>query len=122
MTPTRSNLEQWEFGSYEDYLKNYRIIAPEHFNFAFDVLDLMARETPDARALQWCTPEGEERGVHTFRTSAGVQPLRQHAQVPGHQAGATWSCWSEAALRILVFDHGAPQAGRPSPFLARPTF
>ena len=61
MTPYKKYLEQWEFGSYEDYLKNYKIVVPEHFNFAFDVLDLMGRETPDARALEWCNPAGEAR-------------------------------------------------------------
>ena len=61
MTPYKQYLEQWEFGSYEDYLKNYKINVPEHFNFAFDVLDMMARETPDARALEWCNPAGEAR-------------------------------------------------------------
>ncbi len=61
MTPYKKYLEEWEFGSYEDFLKNYKIVVPDHFNFAFDVLDEMARETPDARALQWCNPAGEER-------------------------------------------------------------
>jgi acetyl-CoA synthetase len=61
MTPYKKYLEQWEFGSYEDYLKNYKIVVPEHFNYAFDVLDYMARETPDARALQWCNPEGQAK-------------------------------------------------------------
>ncbi len=66
MTLYKQYLEQWEFGSYEDYLKNFRFVVPEHFNFAFDVLDRMAEETPDARALQWCNPEGEERAF-SFR-------------------------------------------------------
>jgi acetyl-CoA synthetase len=35
--------------------------VPEHFNFAFDVLDQMAREAPDERALEWCNPAGEAR-------------------------------------------------------------
>ncbi len=61
MTPYKDYLEQWEFGSYEDYLKNYKIVVPEHFNFAFDVLDRMGRETPDARALEWCNPSGEAK-------------------------------------------------------------
>ena len=61
MTPYKKYLEEWEFGSYEDFLKNFKIVVPDHFNYAFDVLDEMARETPDARALQWCNPAGEER-------------------------------------------------------------
>jgi len=52
-------LEQSKFGSYEDFLKNYRIIVPERFNFAYDVLDRMASETPDQRALVWVPVEGE---------------------------------------------------------------
>lgn len=62
----REYLEQAEFGSYEDYLKNFKILAPDHFNFAFDVLDRLGRETPDALALRWCNPEGEARDF-TFR-------------------------------------------------------
>lgn len=61
MTPYKQYLEQCEFGSYEDYLKNFKLVVPEHFNFAFDVLDKMAAETPDARALVWCNPQGEAR-------------------------------------------------------------
>ena len=66
MTLYKQYLEQWEFGSYEDYLKNFKFVVPEHFNFAFDVLDRMAEETPDARALQWCNPQGEARAF-TYR-------------------------------------------------------
>lgn len=66
MTPYKQYLEQWEFGSYEDYLKNFKIVVPEHFNYAYDVLDLLARETPNARALEWCNPEGEAR-TFTFQ-------------------------------------------------------
>lgn len=39
---------------------------PENFNFAFDVLDEIARRTPDAPALMWCDESGAERRF-TFR-------------------------------------------------------
>ena len=58
-------LEVSEFGSYEDFLRNYRIKVPENFNFAFDVVDRIAREEPEKRALLWHTPEGETR-LFTF--------------------------------------------------------
>ena len=63
-------LEQWEFGSYEDYLKNFRILVPQHFNFAFDVLDRLGRETPQAMALRWCNPEGEHQDFTFAQISA----------------------------------------------------
>ena len=54
-------LRKPEFGSYEDYLHNFRINVPENFNFAYDVLDVIAQEEPDKRALQWAHVDGRER-------------------------------------------------------------
>ena len=47
----REYLEDADFGSYEDFLRNYRIKTPENFNFAYDVLDRIAKEEPEKRAL-----------------------------------------------------------------------
>ena len=33
---------------------------PDNFNFGYDVVDRIAEETPDKRALVWCNVEGEE--------------------------------------------------------------
>jgi acetyl-CoA synthetase len=41
-------------------LKTFSLNVPEDFNFAYDVVDEMARLEPNKRALQWCNPEGEE--------------------------------------------------------------
>ena len=54
-------LERTEFSSYEDFKANYRLKVPEDFNFAFDVIDRLAKEDPDRRALVWCNDAGEER-------------------------------------------------------------
>ena len=54
-------LRKPDFGSYEDYLHNFRINVPENFNFAYDVLDVIAQEEPDKRALQWSHMDGRER-------------------------------------------------------------
>lgn len=54
-------LEVADFGSYEDFLRNYLIKTPENFNFAYDVLDRIAKEEPSKRALVWHTPEGETK-------------------------------------------------------------
>ena len=49
-----------EFESYGDFYKNYNVITPENFNFAYDVVDVLAREKGADRALQWCDEKGEE--------------------------------------------------------------
>ena len=42
------------FDSYEDFRRNFQIEIPENFNFAYDVVDRYAAETPDKVALVWC--------------------------------------------------------------------
>lgn len=34
---------------------------PDNFNFGYDVVDIIAEQTPQKRALVWCNVEGEER-------------------------------------------------------------
>ncbi len=50
-----------EFDSYEDFSENFRIVAPENFNFGYDVVDEWARVEPDKRALLWCDDDGDEK-------------------------------------------------------------
>ena len=50
-----------DFATLEDLQKNYQLSIPDDFNFAFDCLDVMADETPDALALLWLSSEGEEK-------------------------------------------------------------
>ena len=54
-------LRQTTFSSVEDYNKNLEFIIPEHFNFAYDVIDAWAAEEPDRLALLWTNDEGVER-------------------------------------------------------------
>ena len=42
-------------------LTDFDITYPESFNFAYDVVDVYAKEEPDKRALVWCDTEGRER-------------------------------------------------------------
>jgi len=44
-------LSRIEFDSYEDFKKNYKVEVPEHFNFAYDVVDEYARLAPEKQAL-----------------------------------------------------------------------
>ncbi len=52
-------LKQTTFTSQEDYGKNLEFIIPEHFNFAYDVMDEWAKERPEKLALLWTNDEGE---------------------------------------------------------------
>lgn len=63
------------FTSYEDFAKNYKTIVPENFNFGFDVVDVLAHEKPDKRALLWTNDADEER---TF-TFADISRLSNQA-------------------------------------------
>lgn len=46
-------------------LNYFEPVVPENFNFAYDVVDEIARLEPNRRALVWCNVEGEER-IFTF--------------------------------------------------------
>ena len=49
-----------EFASYEEFQANFRIRVPESFNFAFDVVDELARTQPGKTAMVWCNDTGTE--------------------------------------------------------------
>lgn len=46
-------------------LKKLTLKYPDNFNFGYDVVDKIADETPDKKAIVWCNTEGEER-IFTF--------------------------------------------------------
>ena len=58
-----------DFKDYDDFKKNFQIVKPENFNYAYDVLDVLAKENPEGRALVWCNDLDEER-IFTFRDMA----------------------------------------------------
>lgn len=58
-------LPQIDFASYQDFADNFQIQIPDNFNFAFDVVDEIARNTPEKVAMVWCNDNGEE-AVFTF--------------------------------------------------------
>jgi acetyl-CoA synthetase len=53
-------LARTEYSSYDDFIANFRIDVPENFNFAYDVMDELAKEKPDSPALVWCDERGAE--------------------------------------------------------------
>jgi acetyl-CoA synthetase len=54
-----------EFDSYEDFKADFKILIPENFNFAWDVVDEIALKSPDKTAMVWCDDTGNE-AVFTF--------------------------------------------------------
>lgn len=55
-----SYLPRTQFESYEDFVENFAISVPESFNFAYDVVDEIARKEPERIALIWCDDSGKE--------------------------------------------------------------
>jgi acetyl-CoA synthetase len=53
-------LSRTSYSSYEDFATHFRINSPERFNFAYDVVDRIAQESPNKSALVWCDDKGEE--------------------------------------------------------------
>ncbi|MCL2801959.1 MAG: AMP-binding protein [Treponema sp.] len=64
-------LTRTEFESYEDFYNNYSVNVPDNFNFAYDVIDVLAQEKPNERALQWC----DEKGADAAFTFAQMKDL-----------------------------------------------
>ncbi len=46
-------------------LQKLTLNFPDNFNFGYDVVDVIAQETPDKRAIVWCNTEEEEH-IFTF--------------------------------------------------------
>ena len=59
-------LKKTEFDNYDDYIQNGAPIVPDNFNFAYDVIDVLARQEPDKLALLWTDDSGEKKRF-TFR-------------------------------------------------------
>jgi len=53
-------ISRTRFESYEDFIENFSIRVPDSFNFAYDVVDEIARREPDRTALIWCDDRGNE--------------------------------------------------------------
>ena len=56
-------LKQDHFDNYDDYRQNAVPRAPENFNFAYDVVDVIADENPDKLALLWVNDSGEKKQI-----------------------------------------------------------
>ncbi|NDP19546.1 MAG: AMP-binding protein [Paludibacter sp.] len=54
-------LQQTEFKDFDDFKANYKLLVPDNFNFAYDVVDEWATKEPNKRALLWTNDQGECR-------------------------------------------------------------
>ena len=72
-----------EFNSYEDFYANFSITIPENFNFAYDVIDVLAAENGGGRALVWC----DEKGAEAAFTFAEMKTLSDKAANAFQSAG-----------------------------------
>jgi len=52
-------LSKVNFESLEDFRQNFKINAPENFNFGYDIVDEWAAKEPNKRALCWTNDKGE---------------------------------------------------------------
>ena len=54
-------LDRTEFENYDDFKQNYKLNIPEHFNFAYDIVDGWAQRDEQKSALVWCDDDGNEK-------------------------------------------------------------
>jgi len=78
-------VKKTDFSSYEDLARGFSVTVPEKFNFAWDVVDQVARTAPAKPALVWCDEKGAEASFSfadmaemstraaTFFLSIGIQ-------------------------------------------------
>jgi acetyl-CoA synthetase len=55
-----------DYATLDELRKNYKITYPDTFNFAYDVLDVIAERTPDKLAMVWVSKDNERKDF-TFR-------------------------------------------------------
>ncbi len=53
-------LSKTKFKDLEDFKQNYKVIVPENFNFAYDVVDAWAEQQPQKLAMIWTNDKGAE--------------------------------------------------------------
>lgn len=58
-------LKQTNFENYDDYIQNAVINVPDNFNFAYDVVDVIAETEPERVAILW-TNDSHEKKTITF--------------------------------------------------------
>lgn len=116
-------LARTEFSSYEDFRANYRLNVPENFNFAFDVIDVLAAEDPNRRALVWCNDNGEERILTMHDISRESSMIANYFKALGIRKGDTVMlimCRHYRYWEVLMALHKIGAIGIPASNLLQP--
>ena len=68
---------------YEDYveeqlspeglLQDIKFHVPENFNFAYDVVDVLAKKSPDRLAMLWCNDGRRREKIYVWRYQPSFQ-------------------------------------------------
>lgn len=90
-----------KFDNYEDYIKNAIPTVPENFNFAYDVIDIIASETPDKIAILWTNDSGETKTISFKQLSEMSNSVANFLSTRGIKTGDTvllflrrrWEYW-----------------------------
>ena len=93
-------------------LTDFKVKCPDTFNFGYDVVDDIAENDPDRRAMMWCNPEGEEH-LFTFAdmkrwSDKTANYLAAHGVGKGRHGHGDLA----PSLPVLVRGHRACQARR----------
>ena len=83
-----------DFSSYEDFCANFSVNVPENFNFAWDVMEDLAAEKPNERALIWC----DERGAEA---EYAYEDLRRHSNQAANVLSAAGIGKGDPVMLIL---------------------
>ncbi len=80
-------MQKQQFKDYEDFIAKFKVEVPENFNFAFDVIDARAAETPERPAILHVNDQGEAReysyGWLSERSSRLASALQQRGVAQG---------------------------------------
>ena len=76
-----------DFATLEDLQKNYKVTVGDDFNYSYDVVDVIAKETPDKLAMLWVSNGGRGAPLHLRGPAPPFQPDRQFPGAPRRQEG-----------------------------------
>jgi acetyl-CoA synthetase len=76
-------LPRTDFESYDDFYAHFSLNIPDSFNFAYDVMDVLAAEKPGERAMVWC----DEGGAEAVFSYADMKRLSDQAANVFRQGG-----------------------------------
>jgi hypothetical protein len=86
-------LEKTDFENYKDFVNNYKLKIPENFNFAYDVMDEIAKNNPNGKALVWTNDEGDYLEISFAKMKELAEPTIKEA---------FGKCVEQGASRIIV--------------------